>query len=94
MPETQPKRESRQRPVESASATPGERRSASPPRNQSRPLREAAASGHPDVHKALGDLDAATRNLAVLPQGPVTRDPEAEAARDDALSRLKELGYE
>jgi hypothetical protein len=76
------------KPVEAASAAPGERRAAS------RPLAKAAESGHPDVHKALADLQTARQNLAAVQDAHDTEDAEAEQAEKDALDRLRELGYE
>ena len=77
----------RDRPVEAASAAPGERRAASPN------LGRASESGHPDVHKALGDVYTAEQNLAAAKREGV-EDPDAEASLKDARKRLRDLGVE
>lgn len=75
------------RPVEAATAGPGEKRAASPP------LRRASESGDGEVHKLLGDLDTARQNLAAAKREG-TEDPDAEQSAKDARARLAELGYE
>lgn len=73
--------------MEAASAAPGEQRAAS------RPAGRAAESGHPDVHKALGDQYTAEQNLAAAKREGV-EDKDAQQSYDDARARLRELGYE
>lgn len=73
------------KPVESATAAPGERRAVVRPR--------AAESGDPAVHKALADLQTARQNLAAVRAARETQDPDAEADEKDALQRLADLGY-
>jgi hypothetical protein len=79
------------RPVESASAAPGEKRSAS------RPLGTAAESGDPAVHKALADLQTAQMN-AQTHRDAVDQAKDAAEGHDEeirkAKARLAELGYE
>lgn len=75
------------RPVESATAAPGERRAASPR------LARASESGNGEVQQLLGILDTARLNLAAAKQEGVT-DQDAEQSRDAAVARLRELGYE
>lgn len=82
MPEKNPSR-----PVESATAAPGEKRAASPR------LSRASESGNGEVQQLLGVLDTARLNLAAADKESVT-DQEAEASRDAAVARLRELGYE
>jgi hypothetical protein len=77
------------KPVEAASAAPGEKRSAARPG-----LLPASESGDPEVHKALGDLHTAQQNLAVVRDAHAAEDLAAEAAEKDARRRLAELGYE
>lgn len=79
------------KPVEAASAAPGEKRAASPP--AAAPLGRASESGDPEVQKALGDLNAAQQNLATASAGQAAV-PAAQAAVRDAQARLAELGYE
>ena len=74
------------RPVEAASAAPGERRAAS------RPLAKASESGDPVVHQHLGNLETARRNLDAARQEGVS-DPEAEESAKQARAALKDLGY-
>lgn len=76
------------RPVEAASAAPGEKRSVSRP-----PLARASESGDGEVHKLLGDLDTARQNLAAAHREGVS-DPDAEQSAAAARARLAELGYE
>jgi hypothetical protein len=75
------------KPVESASAAPGEKRAAAAPR-----LR-AAESGDPEVHKALADLQSARMNLAGVREAQDAKADEYEADEKAALDRLAELGY-
>jgi hypothetical protein len=76
------------KPVEAASAAPGEKRSVTRP-----PLARASESGDPEVHKVLGDLHTARQNLAVVSDAHAAEDADAEAAEADALRRLEELGF-
>lgn len=79
------------RPVESASAAPGEKRSAS------RPLAPASESGDPEVHKALADLQAAQMNAQSHKDAADQANDLAEGndeAVKKAKDRLAELGYE
>lgn len=83
------------RPVEAASAAPGEKRSAARPEKPApAPLARASESGNPDVHKALGDLQTAQMNLGVVAEGHDAADPDAVAAERDARARLRDLGFE
>ena len=75
------------KPVEAASAAPGEKRSVSPP------LRRASESGDPEVHKLLGDLDTARQNLDAARREGV-EDPDAEQSASAVRAHLRELGYE
>jgi hypothetical protein len=77
------------KPVEAASAAPGEQRAVSRP-----PLARASESGNPEVHKVLGDLQTAQQNLAFIRESHAAADPAAEAAERDARSRLADLGFE
>lgn len=85
-----PDQKSTSKPVEAASAAPGEKRAASPP---SRPLARASESGNPDVHQALGNLYTAEQNLAAAKREGVA-DPEAEQSAKDARAQLRDLGFE
>ena len=76
------------KPVESASAAPGEKRSVSRP-----PLRRASESGDPEVHKLMGDVDTARQNLDAARHEGV-RDPDAEESDAVSRARLAELGFE
>lgn len=82
---TTPKQPSR--PVEAASAAPGEKRSVSPK------LGRASESGDAAVHQALGNLYTAQQNLAAAKREGV-EDAEAEESERQARAQLKELGYE
>jgi hypothetical protein len=79
------------KPVEAASAAPGEQRSTS------RPLARASESGDPAVHKALADLQAAQMNQATHAD---LAESSAEAAKGHeetvkkAKDALADLGYE
>jgi hypothetical protein len=78
------------KPVESASAAPGEKRSAA------RPKVKAAESGDPVAQKAIADLQTARLNLEAA-KGGEGRDAavaEAEQAVKDAEARLADLGFE
>lgn len=75
-----------QRPVESTSAAPGEKRSAARPR--------ASESGNPDVHKALGDLYTARQNLAAVRAAKRENEDDYRADEQAALERLRDLGYD
>lgn len=81
------------KPVEAATAGPGEKRSASRP-PAAAPLARASESGDPEVHKALGDLHTAQQNLQYVRDAQAASDPAAEAAERDARARLAELGFE
>jgi hypothetical protein len=74
------------KPVEAATAAPGEKRSAS------RPLAKASGSGDPVVHTLIGNLETARLNLAAAQREGV-RDPEAEQSAAAARAQLEELGY-
>ncbi|MBO0813552.1 MAG: hypothetical protein J2P30_00125 [Actinobacteria bacterium] len=76
------------KPVEVATAAPGEKRSVTRP-----PLARAAESGDPAVQKALADLQTAQQNLAAL-RAAQADDPAAVAAEKDARDRLGKLGFE
>ena len=80
------------KPVEAASAAPGEKRAATPPSAKA-PLARASESGDPEVQKALGDLYTAQQNLAAV-RAAQAANPAAEAAERHARDRLAELGYE
>lgn len=76
------------KPVEAATAAPGEQRQASRP-----PLARASESGDPAVHQALADLYTAQQNLdAARREG--TGDPGAEQSAAAARARLADLGFE
>jgi len=75
------------KPVESASAAPGEKRAVSPR------LARASESGRGDVHVALGNLETARRNLEAAKREGVT-DAEAEESAARARAELKDLGFE
>jgi hypothetical protein len=75
------------KPVEAATAAPGEQRSAS------RSAAPASESGDPAVHKALADLQTARQNLA---DARAAEPPDVSKFEEDekaALDRLRELGY-
>jgi hypothetical protein len=76
------------KPVEAASAAPGETRAVSRPR----PL-PASTSGDPEVHKLIGDVETARQNLNAARREGV-RDPEAEESDRVSRARLAELGFE
>jgi hypothetical protein len=79
------------KPVEAATAAPGEKRSTS------RPLARASESGDPAVHKALADLQAAQMN-AQAHQDAADQAKDAAEGNDEAVQKAKdalaELGYE
>lgn len=80
------------KPVEAATADPGESRAVSPPAATA-PLAKASESGDGEVQKLLGDRETARRNLeAARLQG--VADPDAEASAAAVTARLAELGYE
>ena len=79
------------RPVESASAAPGEKRSAA------RPLARASESGDPEVHRLLAERQAAQMNLAAHKaaadeSGAALEGHEEKVAAADRA--LAELGFE
>lgn len=80
------------RPVESASAAPGEKRSAS-----RAPLLKASESGDPAVHKALADLQAAQMNQQSH-QDAAEQAADLAEGNDEAVEAAKkalaDLGYE
>ena len=80
------------RPVESASAAPGEKRSAS-----RAPLMKASESGDPAVHQALAELNAAQMN-AQTHKDAAEASAEAAKGHDEAVQKAKDaladLGYE
>jgi hypothetical protein len=77
--------------VESASAAPGEKRSAS------RPLARAAESGNPEVHKALADLQTVQMNAA-MHKGAADSSAAAAEGLDEEIANaqaaLADLGFE
>ena len=77
------------RPVEAASAAPGEKRSTARPGG----LAKASEAGDPAVHKALADLQTARMNLAAAEAARGTEDADAKQDEKNALDRLHELGY-
>ena len=76
------------RPVEAATAGPGEKRAAVRPS-----LAKASESGNPDVQQALGNLETARLNLEAV-RAAGAGDPEAEDAVARAQAALAELGFE
>jgi hypothetical protein len=76
------------KPVESASAAPGETRAVSRPQRV-----PASTSGDPEVHKLIGDVETARQNLDAARREGV-RDPEAEESDRVSRARLAELGFE
>lgn len=82
-----PEQKSTGKPVEAATAAPGERRAAA------RPLAKASESGNPEVHQALGNLETARLNLAAAAAEGV-EDPDAERSAQAARQQLRELGFE
>lgn len=80
------------RPVEAASAAPGEKRAAARP-----PLAKASESGDPAVQKVLADKQTAQMNAAMhedevrRAQAARTAHERQAAAAEDAL---REMGYE
>jgi hypothetical protein len=79
------------KPVEAATAAPGERRHAS------RPLARASESGDPAVHKALAELQAAQMNAqthADLAESSAAAAEGNDEAVKKAKEALAELGYE
>jgi hypothetical protein len=76
------------KPVEAASAAPGEQRAVSRPKRA-----KASESGDPAVHKAIADMETARLNLdAAKREGKA--DPESEQHAADARAALEELGFE
>jgi hypothetical protein len=85
--------------VESASAAPGEKRSASPPKAgpAAGPKAKASESGDPAVQKALADLYTAQQNrdAAKAAQDQAEADNEGhEEQVKAAQDALADLGYE
>jgi hypothetical protein len=76
------------KPVEAATAAPGETRAVSRPS-----LAKASEAGDPVVHKLIGDLETARRNLDAAQREGIA-DPEAEASAEQVRAALAELGYE
>lgn len=81
-----PEQPQQKRPVEAASAAPGEQRSAARPK--------ASESGDPAVHKLLGDLETARRNLADVQNAKKEDEDAYKKDEQDAVKALKDLGYD
>lgn len=81
------------KPVEAASAAPGEKRSASRPRQ----LARASESGDPQVHQLLAERQTAQMNLATHKAAAEQSKAALEGLEEDvaaADAALAELGYE
>ena len=84
------------KPVESASAVPGEKRDASRPQAHGK-LARASESGDPAVHKAMADLYTAQQNAAAA-QSAGDQSAALKAGQDEEVAKaqaaLADLGYE
>lgn len=77
------------KPVEAATAGPGEQRATVRPPH----LAKASESGDGAVHKLLGDLETARLNLAAAEHEGV-RDPDAEQSAARSRAELRRMGFE
>ena len=81
------------KPVESASAAPGEKRSAAPPRR----LAKASESGDPYIQKLLADRYTAEQNAAMAAAAADQSEADREAHEGHVAARtrqLNDLGFE